>query len=265
MDASTIRGAIFIAWLVVLLVSERIAPRREFSSITGRRMLNNLALVIMNSAVVWVVLPWIAYDVAVWAQQQQLGVFNQWAIPSPLKFIFSIALLDMVIYWQHRIFHTYSWLWSLHKVHHADTEFDTTTALRFHPIEIVLSMLIKMAVVCAMGIDPIMVIVFETILNSSAMFNHANIRFSPRVDKALRRVIVTPDMHRVHHSVYREECNSNYGFFLSFWDTLFGSYIPQPKHGHTEMLIGLNQFRDPKEVSVFRLMTQPFRKSDRNA
>jgi sterol desaturase/sphingolipid hydroxylase (fatty acid hydroxylase superfamily) len=209
--------------------------------------------------IVWVILPWLAYDVAVWAQQHQWGLFNQVNLPPIVTFILSIVLLDMVIYWQHRFFHTQSWLWSLHKMHHTDTEFDTSTALRFHPIEIVLSMLIKMAVVCVMGIDPITVVIFETLLNSSAMFNHANIRFAPKVDKVIRWVIVTPDMHRVHHSVYREECNSNYGFFLSCWDKLFGSYVAQPKHGHTDMQIGLHQFRDPKEMAVHRLMTQPFR------
>jgi sterol desaturase/sphingolipid hydroxylase (fatty acid hydroxylase superfamily) len=259
MDAGTLRGTIFIVWLVVLLVSERINPRRPFTSLTGKRVLNNVALVVLNTVIVWVVLPWIAYDVAVWAKSQQLGLFHQLTIPVPIKFVLSIVLLDLVIYWQHRVFHTYSWLWSLHKVHHADTEFDTSTALRFHPIEIVLSMLIKMAVVCLLGIDPIAVIVFETLLNSSAMFNHANLYLKQKLDRSLRWVIVTPDMHRVHHSVFREECNANYGFFLSIWDKLFGSYVAQPKEGHIDMVIGLNQFRDAKEMAVHRMMSQPFR------
>ncbi|ORT49747.1 sterol desaturase [Vibrio sp. qd031] len=259
MDAGTLRGTIFIVWLVVLLVSERINPRRPFTPLTGKRVLNNFALVVLNTVIVWIVLPWIAYDVAIWAKSQQLGLFHQLTIPVPIKFVLSIVLLDLVIYWQHRVFHTYSWLWSLHKVHHADTEFDTSTALRFHPIEIVLSMVIKMAVVCLLGIDPIAVIVFETLLNSSAMFNHANLYLKHTLDRTLRWVIVTPDMHRVHHSVFREECNANYGFFLSIWDKLFGSYVAQPKQGHNDMVIGLNQFRDPKEMAVHRMMSQPFR------
>ncbi len=260
MDATTLRGAIFVVWLLLLLGAERIAPKRAFSAHTKLRVLNNFALVAFNNLVLWVLFPWLAFDVAQWAQTHSLGLFNLTSIPWWANLLVGILLLDLVIYWQHRLFHKIPSLWSLHKVHHADVEIDTSTALRFHPIEIALSMLIKMVAVAALGIAPLTIIIFEVLLNSSAMFNHANLRLPISVDKVVRRLVVTPDMHRVHHSVHLNESNANYGFFLSTWDKLFKSYVAQPKDGHLQMTIGLNQFREPREVWLPHLLSQPFRK-----
>jgi sterol desaturase/sphingolipid hydroxylase (fatty acid hydroxylase superfamily) len=179
-------------------------------------------------------------------------------LPAWLAILLAVAFLDFAVYAQHVLFHHVPWLWRLHRMHHADLEFDVTTALRFHPLEIMLSMLIKMAVVSLLGASAIAVVIFEVLLNATAMFNHANLRLSDPVDRSLRLAIVTPDMHRVHHSVRREETNSNYGFNLSIWDRLFGTYRAQPQDGHDAMTIGIEQFRSPRDLWIDRMLLQPF-------
>jgi sterol desaturase/sphingolipid hydroxylase (fatty acid hydroxylase superfamily) len=173
--------------------------------------------------------------------------------------LLAVLLLDLAIYLQHVMFHAVPALWRVHRMHHSDTDLDVTTGLRFHPVEIVLSMLIKFAAIAALGAPAVAVLLFEVLLNATSMFNHANLRLPERVDAALRQVLVTPDMHRVHHSVIERETNSNFGFNLALWDRLFGTYRAQPEAGHEGMTIGVEQFRDPAEARLDRMLTQPFR------
>jgi len=173
--------------------------------------------------------------------------------------VLGFLVLDLVIYVQHMVFHHVPWLWRLHRMHHADLDIDVSTGLRFHPFEILISLAIKIAIVMAFGIPPVAVIVFEVVLNATSLFNHSNVSMPPWLDRIVRLVVVTPDMHRVHHSVVRDEHNSNFGFNLPWWDRLFGTYRGQPKAGHGGMTIGLSIFRDAKELRLDRLLTQPFR------
>ena len=173
-----------------------------------------------------------------------------------------MVVLDLVIYLQHVLFHAVPALWRLHRMHHADLEFDVTTGTRFHPIEIVLSMLIKLTVIGALGAPALSVLIFEVLLNATAMFNHSNVQLPAPVDCILRWLVVTPDMHRVHHSVVVRETNSNFGFNLPWWDRLFGTYRAQPEAGHEGMTIGVKEIRDPAEQRLDRMLTQPFRKGD---
>jgi sterol desaturase/sphingolipid hydroxylase (fatty acid hydroxylase superfamily) len=174
----------------------------------------------------------------------------------------AVVLLDLAIYLQHVLFHAVPALWRLHRMHHADLEFDVTTGARFHPLEILLSMAIKLGVVAALGAPAVAVLMFEMLLNATAMFNHSNVRMPARLDSSLRWIVVTPDMHRVHHSVNPREANSNFGFNLPWWDRLFGTYRPEPTAGHESMTIGIEQFREPAEQRLDRMLTQPFRDDD---
>jgi len=174
-----------------------------------------------------------------------------------------VIVLDLAIYLQHVLFHAVPVLWRLHRMHHADLEFDVSTGVRFHPIEILLSMGIKLGVVAALGTPAVAVLVFEVLLNATSMFNHGNVRLPARTDRVLRWIVVTPEMHRVHHSVVPRETNSNFGFNLPWWDRLFGTYRAQPAAGHEGMTIGIAQFRDPSELRLDRLLIQPFRDDDR--
>jgi sterol desaturase/sphingolipid hydroxylase (fatty acid hydroxylase superfamily) len=195
------------------------------------------------------------------AEARGWGLFNGMEAPFWLAFIASLLLLDLIIYAQHVVFHKIPLLWRLHRMHHTDLDFDVTTALRFHPLEIVLSMLIKLAVVILLGAPAVAVMVFEVILNATAMFNHGNVGLPPWLDQRLRWLLVTPDMHRVHHSVLVEETDSNFGFNLPWWDRLFGTYRDQPREGHTGMTIGLDYFRDEWATRLDRLLLQPFQRS----
>jgi sterol desaturase/sphingolipid hydroxylase (fatty acid hydroxylase superfamily) len=200
---------------------------------------------------------------ALLAEAKGFGLFNAWPVAGWISIIASVVVLDLVIYLQHVLFHAVPALWRLHRMHHADLEFDVTTGARFHPIEIVLSMLIKLSVIGALGAPAVAVLIFEVLLNGTAMFNHSNIRLPTSMDRVLRWFIVTPDMHRVHHSVIVRETNSNFGFNLPWWDRLFGTYRDQPAAGHDAMTIGIEQIRDPAEQRLDRMLTQPFRKGDR--
>ena len=203
--------------------------------------------------------PVAAVGTALWAERNDFGLLNLLGLTGPVAFLGAIVLLDLAIYWQHRIFHVVPLFWRLHRVHHADEELDVTTGVRFHPIEIVLSALIKIAVVALLGAGAVAVMLFEILLNATSMFNHANIRLPLALDRVLRLVIVTPDMHRVHHSVHMEETNSNYGFNLTWWDRLFGSYIADPRDGHNAMLLGLHEFRADSARRLGKLLSLPWR------
>jgi sterol desaturase/sphingolipid hydroxylase (fatty acid hydroxylase superfamily) len=195
---------------------------------------------------------------AVIATQKTWGLFNNVAVPSWVAVVLSVVILDFMIYLQHRLFHAVGFLWRLHMMHHADLDFDLTTGTRFHPIEIVISMLIKMAVVVLIGAPAVSVIIFEVLLNGTAMFNHSNLFVPVGLDRVLRLFVVTPDMHRVHHSVFEFETNSNFGFNLPWWDRFMGTYRDQPELGHEGMTIGLNQFRDPSRLTLPGILALPF-------
>ncbi|MFT5113685.1 MAG: sterol desaturase/sphingolipid hydroxylase (fatty acid hydroxylase superfamily), partial [Parasphingorhabdus sp.] len=206
-------------------------------------------------------LPAGAVGAAFFSQVNGYGLFNIWLTDTTAGLIAAFFLLDLAIYFQHRIFHAVPLLWRLHRVHHSDIGFDVTTALRFHPLEILLSLLIKMSLIVILGAPIISVIIFEIVLNGAAMFNHANMNITKGLDRLLRLFVVTPDMHRIHHSVHNKETNSNFGFNIPWWDRLFGTYTDQPRDGHDEMLIGLAEFRQQPDQRLDKLLVQPFRKT----
>lgn len=255
-----LRASVFFMVFIVMAGWEQLAPKKHLSQPKWYRWINNLSLVFFNSFLLPFTLPFLAVAMAYLVESQQLGLFYWLNTPTWFNLLLSLILLDMIIYWQHRLFHRVTLLWRLHRVHHADQDIDVTTGSRFHFIEIWLSMLIKLVTIVVLGISPLAVFVFEVILNASAMFNHSNVSLSHRIDQRLRKWIVTPDMHRVHHSIHRNETDSNYGFCLSIWDRWFGSYIDQPKEGHQKMVIGISLFRTPQEQSLWRMLLQPFRK-----
>lgn len=223
------------------------------------RWTNNLGLVVIDTIVLRLSFPILAVGLAVTAQDLGWGLFNIIAVPGWVAVLVSIVVLDLVIYLQHVMFHAVPALWRLHRTHHADLEFDVTTGLRFHPVEILLSMGIKLVVVLTLGPPAIAVLIFEVLLNATAMFNHSNIRLPRLVDRLLRLIVVTPDMHRVHHSIIPEETNSNFGFNLPWWDKLLGTYKAQPKAGHEGMTIGIEQFRTGRDLWLDRMLVQPIK------
>jgi sterol desaturase/sphingolipid hydroxylase (fatty acid hydroxylase superfamily) len=255
------RAGAFLLVLTAMMAWEIVAKRRSQVVSRSQRWPGNVLLVIIDTAIVRLVFPLAAVGAAVYAQDLGLGVFNAVTLPGWVVLILSILALDLAIYGQHRIFHAVPWLWRIHRVHHADQEFDVTTALRFHPLEILLSMTIKIAVVMMLGAPPIAVIVFEILLNATAMFNHGNVQLSAKTDRYLRVLLVTPDMHRVHHSVIRQETDSNFGFNLTWWDRLFGTYRNQPEHGHLGMTIGLEDYRTEQDQQLGRMLVQPFQRT----
>ena len=256
-DDSTLRLAIFLGVLCVMAMAEVAAPRRRVEIPRLIRWSNNLALVVIDTALVRLVFPVLAVGVALIVQENGWGILNWIAAPDWLAVILSVILPDLVIYGQPVVFHKVPILWRLHRMHHADLEFDVTTALRFHPLEILISMGLKIVVVTLLGAPALAVLIFEVVLNASAMFNHANVKLPGPVDRVLRLILVTPDMHRVHHSVHPVETNSNFGFNLPWWDRLFGTYTAQPRDGHTDMAIGLTQFRSRRELWLDQLLLQP--------
>lgn len=256
---ATLRLTVFLAVLVAMALWEVAAPRRRLDIPRVIRWTNNLALVVVDTVILRLTFPILAVGLALMAEERGWGLFNALDIPLWLAVLLSILLLDLAIYLQHVLFHAVPGLWRLHRMHHADLEFDVTTGLRFHPVEIVLSMVIKLAVVAALGAPAVAVLLFEVLLNATALFNHANIRLPTGVDRVLRWVMVTPDMHRVHHSVIPAETNSNFGFNLPWWDRLLGTYRAQPKAGHEGMTIGIEQFRTPRDLWLDRMLVQPLR------
>jgi sterol desaturase/sphingolipid hydroxylase (fatty acid hydroxylase superfamily) len=241
-----IRLGAFFGVLAAVALAEVVAPRRARSVSRPRRWASNLGIVFLNSALVRMLLPLTAAGFALFAAERGWGLFNYYPLPSWLAVIASVVILDFAIYLQHVMFHAVPALWRLHRMHHADLDFDVTTGARFHPIEILLSMLIKFAVIAVTGAPAAAVVIFEVLLNATAMFNHGNLRLPLALDRVLRAFIVTPDMHRVHHSIEDHEANSNFGFNLSLWDRLFGTYKDQPDAGHEGMTIGIRDYREPR-------------------
>jgi sterol desaturase/sphingolipid hydroxylase (fatty acid hydroxylase superfamily) len=258
-----IRLSAFASVLGAMALWEILAPRRPQDVGRLTRWPSNLGVVIVDSLLVRLVFPTAAVGVALLAETRGWGLFNALEAPRVVAVIASVVLLDLAIYLQHVLFHAVPVLWRLHRMHHADLEFDVTTGVRFHPIEILLSMLIKFAVIAALGTPAVAVLIFEVLLNATSMFNHGNVRLPQRIDRVLRWIVVTPEMHRVHHSILQRETNSNFGFNLPWWDRLFGTYKPQPAAGHEGMTIGIEQFRDPAELRLDRMLVQPFREDAR--
>jgi sterol desaturase/sphingolipid hydroxylase (fatty acid hydroxylase superfamily) len=254
-----LRLAVFLSVLAAMAGWELAAPRRRQDIPRVLRWTNNLALVVVDTIILRLTFPILAVGLALIAQERGWGLFNALSLPPWLAVLLSILLLDLAIYLQHVLFHAVPGLWRLHRMHHADLEFDVTTGLRFHPVEIVLSMGIKLAVFAALGAPAVAVLLFEVLLNATALFNHANIRLPGGLDRVLRWFVVTPDMHRVHHSVIPSETNSNFGFNLPWWDRLLGTYRAQPKAGHDGMTIGIEQFRTPRDLWLDRMLVQPLR------
>ena len=253
-----IRVGSFLPAFLLVAMWELLAQRRSLTTSKKNRWISNLGITFLNPLVLRLVFPVLALDMAVIAQKQGWGLLNTFDPPYWLAVMIGMVLLDLTIYLQHVMFHAIPILWRLHMVHHADLDYDVTTGLRFHPIEIILSMVIKLSVVVVLGPPALAIIIFEIVLNAAAMFNHGNIRLPLKIDRILRYFIVTPDMHRVHHSVIIRETNSNFGFNLPWWDRLFGTYRSQPVKGHAEMTIGLSQFRDAKRLTLPLLLILPF-------
>jgi len=254
-----LRLGVFLSVMVGMVAWEVAAPRRRQEIPRIIRWTNNLALVVVDTVILRLSFPILAVGLALIAEERGWGLFNALRMPLWLAVLLSILMLDLAIYLQHVLFHAVPALWRLHRMHHADLEFDVTTGLRFHPVEILLSMAIKLAAVPALGAPAVAVLLFEVLLNATAMFNHANIRQPKGVDRVLRWIVVTPDMHRVHHSVIPVETNSNFGFNLPWWDRLLGTYRAQPKAGHEGMTIGIEQFRTPRDLWLDRMLIKPLR------
>lgn len=255
-----IRLSFFFGTFAIMAIWEIVAPRRNLSTSKTWRWTSNLGVVVLNTLLARAVFPTTAVALALAAQSNGWGVLNHAAYSAWLSVPLAVIVLDFAIYLQHVMFHAVPALWRLHRMHHADLDYDVTTGARFHPIEILLSMLIKFAVILMLGPPAVAVLIFEVVLNAMAMFNHSNVRMPSLLDRLLRLVVVTPDMHRVHHSIEDDEANSNFGFNLSLWDRLFGTYKAQPEAGHQGMTIGIRDHRDAKEVDRLPgMLILPFR------
>jgi sterol desaturase/sphingolipid hydroxylase (fatty acid hydroxylase superfamily) len=254
-----LRVGVFAGVLLALVAAEHFWPRRGEPMRRRERWGVNLSIVVIDVLLVRLLIPLGATGAAILADVRGWGLLQQVGAPPLVEAALAFLALDALIYWQHRLFHAIPWFWRLHRVHHSDLEFDATTGVRFHPVEILVSMLIKIGAVIALGAPAVAVIAFEVVLNATSLFNHSNLRLPAAADRALRKLLVTPDMHRVHHSVHRHEHDSNYGFNLSWWDHLFRSYTDQPKEGHAAMRIGLPLFREPRDQRLLGLLAQPLK------
>ncbi len=254
-----IRLAAFGVFFSAFALWELGAPRRGLSVGRWRRWPGNLGILLVDILTVRVLVPTAAVGASLYAAGNGWGLINYLHLRLSVAALIGFLALDLVIYGQHVVFHKVPVLWRLHRMHHADLDIDVTTGVRFHPLEILISLLIKIAVILALGIPVVAVILFEVVLNVTSMFNHSNVSMPAWLDRVLRLIVVTPDMHRVHHSVLRRETDSNFGFNLPWWDRLFGTYRAEPEAGHTAMTIGIPAFRDPGELRIDRLLTQPFR------
>jgi sterol desaturase/sphingolipid hydroxylase (fatty acid hydroxylase superfamily) len=246
----------FLVAFALLLVLQRLWPRREVSG-GWRRRATNIALVIVDTAVLRLAFPLLAFDLSIRLAEREVGLLQ--ALPELPAIVLGVLILDVAIYWQHRLHHMIPLLWRLHRVHHADTSIDVTTGVRFHPLEIAVSMAIKLGIIALFGIAPLAVLIFEIVLSVGALFTHTNVYLPATFERVLRWVLVTPEMHRVHHSWYPDETNSNFSFHLSLWDHVFRSYRHEPRDGHTGMTIGLSDFRSDGEQTFVSLLLNPFR------
>ena len=257
---TAIRLGFFLGILGLVALWELVRPRRRLTQPRWLRWYANLGVAALNAALVWLLVPLAPVALAVMAGSRGWGVLNLVELPFWLEIVLAVVFLDLAIYLQHAMFHAVPALWRLHRMHHADLDFDVTTGSRFHPVEILLSLAIKLAVVALLGPPAAAVLIFEVLLNGTSMFNHGNLRLPARLDRALRWIVVTPDMHRVHHSVIPAETDSNFGFNLPWWDRLFGTYRAQPERGHERMTIGLDDFREREELHLHRMLAQPLRR-----
>ena len=257
-NEALIRLSFFTGMFFIVAVWELLAPRRQLQFSKSRRWYSNIGIVIVNSLVIRWGVSLLPVSLALLAQDRSWGLFNNIASPDAVRTIVSFLILDCIIYLQHIMFHAVPLLWRLHRMHHTDLDYDVTTGTRFHPLEIIISLGIKLGIIAVIGPSAIVVVIFEVVLNLTAMFNHGNIFIPSGIDKILRGLVVTPDMHRVHHSINPKETNSNFGFNFPWWDRLFGTYRAQPEKGHLEMTIGLNQFRDPQNLHLHQMLIQPF-------
>ena len=256
---SPLRLGFFVGLFTLIALWEWLKPRRGQNAKRVSRWANNLSLVVVATLLVRLVVPMGLAVMALHGQESAWGLFNYLTLSLWLEVVLALVLLDLAIYWQHRIFHQVPVLWRLHRVHHSDQAFDVSTAVRFHPLEILLSIFIKGLLVIILGIPATAIIIFEVILNGVALFNHGNIRLPKGLDAIIRTLVVTPDMHRIHHSDIPVETNSNYGFNLSIWDKMFGSHTAQPQKGHQGINIGLKEFSTQQQANGFRvLLKMPF-------
>ncbi|NWF35284.1 sterol desaturase family protein [Mariprofundus sp. KV] len=257
MDEPTLRLTTFLTIFGCMALAQALAPRRPLR-FGYRRWPANLAIIVIDILLVRLLFPAGAVGAALWAEANEIGLFNVIDLPVSAEIAISVIVLDLIIYCQHLVFHAVPLLWRLHRVHHADCEIDVTTGLRFHPIEILLSMLIKLSFVIVLGAPAAAVLIFEIILNGMAMFNHGNIRLPKKLDALMRLLLVTPDVHRIHHSVIRSETDSNFGFNLSIWDRLFGTWQEQPELGHEKMTIGLEATQQAPTHNLIYMLRLPF-------
>jgi sterol desaturase/sphingolipid hydroxylase (fatty acid hydroxylase superfamily) len=254
---SVIRLGSFLGAFVLLALWELLAPRRVAGTSKAIRWTNNVALAVVNILVVRVFLPMAAVGMALFAKEHGTGLLNMFRVPYPLAIVASLAVFDLAVYLVHLAFHTAPVLWRVHRVHHADLDVDVSTAVRFHPIQILLSTLVKFAVILVLGPPLLAVLLFETVFHALVLFNHTNVRIAPAVDRVLRWFVVTPDMHRVHHSIHADETNSNFGFALPWWDRLLGTYRDEPAAGHDRMTLGIDLFRAPRDSRLDRMLLNP--------
>jgi sterol desaturase/sphingolipid hydroxylase (fatty acid hydroxylase superfamily) len=251
-----IRLTAFLGVFIAVAIWESLSPRRQLNTSKASRWFSNISITLIGTSIVRSLFPILAVTFA--ANETTIGLLHQAPLPFFIRVIIGILALDLIIYGQHVLFHSIPLLWRLHMMHHADLDIDVTTGLRFHPVEIILSMGLKLLAILLVGPPVLAVILFEILLNATSMFNHGNIRMPAGLDRLLRLFVVTPDMHRIHHSVIIVETNSNFGFNLPWWDRLFGTYRVQPAAGHNDMALGLSQFRDPKRLSLLWLIILPF-------
>jgi sterol desaturase/sphingolipid hydroxylase (fatty acid hydroxylase superfamily) len=253
-----LRLGFFLTMLTILSLAERLFPRREIKTPKTKRRIVNLLLIFIDSIAVRVFVPFTAASVAVYSEGSQIGLLHHISFPSAFSIVISVIILDFIIYAQHVIFHHIPILWLAHKVHHIDREMDVTTGVRFHPFEIILSVIIKSITVLLLGIPFAAVVIFEIILTTSSLFNHSNIKLPLAFDKFLRFFIVTPDMHRIHHSIIEKEACHNFGFNLPWWDRIFRTYKEQPLKGHLKMDIGLKEYNNSQVSGLLELLLIPF-------
>lgn len=253
---SLVRFSVFLGVFTTMALWEFFRPRRRLLHPRRQRWVTNLGLTFLNMVLVWITVGGAAYAAAVFAAEQRVGLLHWMTLPPWAAVAVTLLVLDFTVYLQHVMVHAVPVLWRLHRVHHADLGFDATTGLRFHPIEIFLSLGLKVAVVVLLGAAPWAVVAFEVLLNASSVFNHGNVAMPEFIDHWLRWVIVTPDMHRIHHSTRVVETNSNFGFSVSWWDRLCGTYRAAPALGHTGMEIGLSDYRTP--LNLGQLLLLPF-------
>lgn len=255
---SVIRLSSFLGLFALLTIWEISSPKRELLQLRRFRWVSNIGLIIFSSVLVRFILPTAAIGVAMHVEQENIGFLNNYDLPFLTQFILAFILMDLSIYFQHVMFHSLPLFWRFHRVHHSDIDCDITTGLRFHPLEMIISIIFKFLVIASVGVPVLTVVIFEIILNAASMFSHSNIKIPLGIERVIRWFIVTPDMHRTHHSVHENETNSNFSFFISAWDRLFGTYIHQPKDGHEKMELGLSFFREAKWQNFRWLIYLPF-------